>query len=143
MSSIRGIILGIRVTFETSSGNAAANFLDRSQLVKLKLRAMRAGVWFRGLPRIDRVLVDLTIQLVDCVRSVHLARSLLAVAGKLEGLLESKLKRAVREFGLEIVSKLSVLALGWGYNAARSWADDVGFARYWAVMRLNGHPGSG
>ena len=63
VSSIRGIVLGNRVTFETSSRNAAANFLDRSQLVKLKLRAMRAGVWFRGLPRLDRVLVDLTIDL--------------------------------------------------------------------------------
>jgi len=111
--------------------------------VKLKQRAMRAGVWFRGLHKIDRVLVDLTIQVTDCVRSVHLARSLLAVAGKLEGLLESRLRRAVREFGLAIACKLSALALGWGYGAARSWAVDVGFARFWAVMKLNGHPCNG
>ena len=128
---------------ETARRDGAANFLERSQLVKLKQRAMRAGVWFRGLPRIDRVLVDLTIQVADCVRSVHLARSLLAVAGKLEGLLESRLKRAVREFGLAIVRKLSAYALGWGYTAARAWASNEEFARYWAVMRLNGHPGLG
>ena len=128
---------------ETARRDGAANFLERSQLVKLKQRAMRAGVWFRGLPRIDRVLVDLTIQVADCVRSVHLARSLLAVAGKLEGLLESRLKRAVREFGLAIVAKLSAYALGWGYTAARTWASDGEFARYWAVMKLNGHPGLG
>jgi len=128
---------------ETARRDGAANFLERSQLVKLKQRAMRAGVWFRGLPRIDRVLVDLTIQVADCVRSVHLARSLLAVAGKLEGLLESRLKRAVREFGLAIVAKLSAYALGWGYTAARGWASDGEFARFWAVMRLNGHPGLG
>jgi hypothetical protein len=128
---------------ETTRKDGAANFLERSQLLKLKQRAMRAGVWFRGLPRIDRVLVDLTIQVADCVRSVNLARCLLAVAGKLEALLESKLKRAVREFGLAIVCKLSALALGWGYTAARAWASDREFARYWAVMRLNGHPGLG
>ena len=126
--------------FETARKDGAANFLDRSQLVKLKLRAMRAGVWFRGLSRIDRVLVDLTIQVADCVRSANLARCLLAVAGRLEGLLESRLKRAVREFGLAIITKLSAIALSWGHSAARSWVGDVNFARYWAVMRLNGHP---
>ena len=26
---------------------------------------MRAGVWYRALPRIDRVLVDLTIKVAD------------------------------------------------------------------------------
>ena len=128
---------------ETDLKNSTANFLDRAQLVKLRRRAMRAGVWFRSLPRIDRVLVDLSIHVVDCVRSVHLARCLFAVAGKLEGLLESKLKRAFREFGLPIASKISALALGWGYDAARFWADDLRFARFWAVMKLNGHPGLG
>jgi len=126
---------------EIARKDSTANFLERPQLVKLKLRAMRAGVWFRGLSRIDRVLVDLTIQVAECVRSPHLATSLLAVAGKLEMLLESKLKRAVREFGLALASKLSVLAQSWGYKAAVGWASDEGFARYWAVMKLNGHPG--
>ena len=143
MFEIRGMNPINRRVFETSRREPVANFLDRSQLVKLKQRAMRAGVWFRYLPRIDRVLVDLTIQVTDWVRSVHLARSLLAVAGKLEALLESRLNRAVREFGLAVVSKLSALALGWGYGAALAWANDVGFARFWAVMRLNGHPGLG
>jgi len=118
-----------------------SNFLDKEMLVKLKLRAMRAGVWFHGLPRIDRVLVDLTIKVADCVRSPHLARCLLAVAGKLEELLESKLGRAVREFGLSIASKLSVLAQSWGNKTAFGWASDKSFARYWAVMKLNGHNG--
>ncbi len=125
---------------KTGDNGVTSSFLDRSQLVKLKMRAMRAGVWFHGLPRIDRVLVDLTIQVADCVRSASLARCLLSVSRKLEGLLESKLKRAIREFGLEIVRKLSALALRWGCKSAFGWADDVGFARYWAVMKLNGHP---
>ena len=120
-----------------------SSFVSRAELVRLKSRAMRAGVWFRCLPRIDRVLLDLTIQVADCVRSVHLARCLLVVAGKLEGLLESRLKRAVREFGLALAAKFSGLASGWGYAAARVWANDVNFARFWAVMKLNGHPCNG
>ena len=132
------------MTFEAArAGGSGSNFLDRAQLVRLKQRAMRAGVWFRSLPRIDRVLVDLTIQVADCVRSVHLARSILAVAGKLESLLESRFRRAVREFGLVLAEKLSGFAVRWGYAEARSWASDMNFARFWAIIKLNGHPGLG
>jgi hypothetical protein len=115
----------------------APNFLDKATLVKLKLRAMRAGVWFRALPRIDRVLVDLTIQVADTIRSPHLARSILSIAGKLEGLLESRLQRAVREIGLPIAQKLSQFARKWGNKEATKWATDEGYARYWAAMKLN------
>ena len=117
-----------------------SNFLDRGTLVKLKSRAMRAGVWFRCLPRIDRVLVDLTIKVADYVRSPYLVRSLVAVAGKLEGFLESRLTRAIREFGVSLARKLSVFAQRWGNRSAAEWEGDPGFVRYWAVMKLNGHP---
>jgi len=115
----------------------STSFLDKATLLKLKLKAMRAGVWFRALPRIDRVLVDLTIKVADTIRSPHLARSILSVVGKLEGLLESRLQRAIREIGLPIAIKLSLFAQKWGNAAAKKWENDVGFARYWAAMRLN------
>lgn len=126
------------VTSEHRKGRS--DFLGRGTLVKLRSRAMRAGVWFRCLPRIDRVLVDLTIKVADCVRSPYLFGSLIAVAGKLEGLLESKLERAIREFGVPLARKLSVLAQRWGNWSAAEWGRDPGFVRYWAVMKLNGYP---
>jgi len=129
--------------FTTELQNRTFNFLDKATLVKLKLKAMRAGVWYRALPRIDRVLVDLTIKVAETIRSPHLARSILSIAGKLEGLLESKLQRAVREIGLPIAHKLSLFSQKWGNEAAEKWASDYGFARYWAAMKLNGHPCSG
>jgi hypothetical protein len=119
--------------------NSTSDFLNKAQLVKLRLKAMRAGVWYRALPRIDRVLVDLTIRVADTIRSPYLARSILSIAGKLEGLLESKLQRAVREFGLPIARKLSLFAQKWGNEAAGKWASDDGFARYWAAIKLNDH----
>jgi len=122
---------------QTAPQNSTFDFLDRETLVKLRLKAMRAGVWFRALPRIDRVLVDLTIKVADTIRSPYLARSILSIAGKLEGLLESKLQRAVREFGLPIAHKLSMFAQKWGNKTAEKWASDDGFARYWAAIKLN------
>ena len=115
-----------------------SGLLSAAQLFKLKLKAVRAGVWFKALPRIDRVLVDLTIRVARSVRSVALAERLLSVARKLEGLLESRVSRAIREVGFSLASKLGSYAQSWGYKDAGSWGSDSGFARYLAVMKLNG-----
>ena len=115
----------------------AFSFLSKAQLVKLRLKAVRAGVWFRALPRIDRVLVDLTIRVASSIRSVTLAKNLLAVARKLEGFLESGLLRAFREVGLPLAQKLGSLAQKWGNPSAESWPADSSFIKFLAVMRIN------
>ena len=116
---------------------ASGKSLTRLQLIKLKHKAIRAGVWFRALPRIDRVLVDLTIKVAQNIRSCSLARSVLSVARKLEGFLEGKVARAIREFGFSLASKLGVLAQGWGNKNGGQWRFDRTFAQYLAIMRLN------
>ena len=117
----------------------SSNFLEKLQLLRLKQKAMRAGVWYKALQRIDRVLIDLTMRVVDIVRSASLAKSILAIVRKLEELLESKLARAIRQIGFSLACKISAFAQQWGNKAAREWVNDVGFARYLAVMNLNGH----
>ena len=118
----------------------ASSFLNKAQLMKLRLKAIRAGVWFRALPRIDRVLVDLTIRVASSIRSVTLAKNLLAVTRKLEALLESKLGQAITEIGFPIACKISLFAQKWGNEGAKEWAKDVNFVRYLAVMDLDGKP---
>ena len=118
----------------------ASSFLTKTRLIKLKLKAIRAGVWFRALSRIDRVLVDLTIRVAQTIRSASLAKCILSVTRKLEGLLESKLARAMREIGFPLACKLSLFAQKWGNRDAQEWTKDMGFVRYLAVMKLNGHP---
>ena len=115
----------------------ASSFLNKAQLIKLRLKAMRAGVWFRALPRIDRVLVDLTIRVAGNVRSVTLAKCILAVTRKLEGFLESSLLRAFREVGFPLAQKLSLVAQKWGNNSAENWASDLSFMSFLAVMHIN------
>lgn len=117
---------------------SSSDFLDRTQLLKLKLRAMRAGVWFRGLRRIDRALVDLTLRVAVTVRSGLLARSLLSITRKLGEFLESKVGRAMREKGFSLAYELSQFAQTWGNRTARKWVNDMGFVRYLAVMQING-----
>lgn len=118
----------------------ASGYLQNGQLAVLRRRAMRAGVWFRRLPRIDRVLVDLTIKMVDSVRSVMLANSLLSVVGKLEGLLESRFARRVREIGFTLACKCSMFGVSWGNSSSKGWAGDPEYARFLAVMKINCGP---
>ena len=113
------------------------SFLNKTQLAKLRFRAIRAGVWFRALSRIDRVLIDLTIKVASSIRSATLARNILAVTKKLEGLLESRLLRAFRGVALQLAQKLSIAAQKWGNASAKRWASDVSFVTFLAVMHIN------
>jgi hypothetical protein len=123
--------------FKTAS-HETFSFLNKTQLIKLRLKAKRAGVWFRALPRIDRALVDLTIKVASNIRSTTLAKNILAVTRKLESLLESSLLRAFRGVANQLAQKLSVIAQKWGNTSAKNWASDVCFIRFLAVMHING-----
>jgi hypothetical protein len=114
--------------------NSASSIFTRYQLGKLKLKAIRAGVWFKALPRIDRVLVDLTIQVTENIRSAYLAKNIFAVVKKLEELLEGKFVRLTRTMGKAFAEKISMIAHRWGNIAAKSWSNDLSFARYLAVV---------
>jgi hypothetical protein len=119
---------------QTVMQNSSSRFLNRTELIKLKLKAIRAGVWFKALPKIDRVLVDLTIKVVDNIRSISLAKSIFAVVGKLEGLLESSVLKSLRLIGRPLAEKISLIAQKWGNASAKAWATDQSFAFFLAVM---------
>jgi len=123
--------------FETVPQEKDFRFLDSAQLAKLKRKAMRYGVWFRALRRIDRVLIDLTIKVACNVRSVVLAKSILALARKLEGIMESGFSRALREVGFQRAQKLSLVAQKWGNLSANEWSSDPSFAGFLAVLSIN------
>jgi hypothetical protein len=125
------------------SGAIQASFLSsfsRDRLIRLKLRALKSGVWFRVLRDVERALVDLTIRIVDRPRSPALIKSLLSVMGKLMDARETKVDVAVKEVGLFYARRLSLLAQKWGNKSAPWWMYDLSFARFIAVMHMNSMP---
>ncbi len=120
--------------------NASRFMFGKEKLRKLKLKAVRRGVWFRVLSRVDRALVDLTMKVVDGVRSFRLAEALFSVVEKLEVALEGRVSRALKEVGFPLARKLGLFAQKWGNEFARSWMSDVSFAKFLAVMHVN-NPG--
>ena len=112
-------------------------FLNKKQLVNLKTKAMRSGAWFKALQRIDRVLFDLTIRVVENIRSARLAKSINALARKLEDAIKRGFSSRLKAIGLPLAQKTSLTAQKLGNISANSWAFDSSFAIFLAVMHVN------
>ena len=94
--------------------------------------ALRHGVWFRTLSRVERGIMDLTVRYVDSVKSAKLAKVLTAIIQKLRFATESMTERLVRTVGISLAKKMSCIAVSWGNVSASNWAEDRAFARYLA-----------
>jgi hypothetical protein len=113
------------------------DFANTRQLAKLKAKALRSGVWFKALRRIDRALIDVTIKVAKVVRNAKLLKIIFTVANKLENALPSGLSQAIEEIGVPLAQKLSATALMLGNVSAGGWATDFRLARFLAVVHIN------
>jgi hypothetical protein len=106
-------------------------------LTQAKKLALRRGVWFRTLNRIERAIIDLTVKCVDSIKSGRLAKMLTAIIDKLQSAMESIVDRLVRTIGVPLAEKISCVAAGWGNVSAESWASDLSFAAFLAMMHTS------
>lgn len=102
------------------------------KLVEAKKIALRRGIWFRVLNRVERGVLDLTVRYIDSIRSATLANVLTVILEKLKLASESIADRLVRTVGISLAQKASSIAVSWGNKSARKWAEDLAFARYLA-----------
>jgi len=108
---------------------------SRSELVALKRNALRRGVWFRVLSRIDRATIDLTIRCVERIRSATLARVIVGIVEKIEDAMKGFIVRA-EAVGRLLAERAVELALSWGNTEASDWKGDLDFVRYLGAMIL-------
>jgi hypothetical protein len=111
--------------------------LTREALAKLRLKALRRGVWFRDLKHSERKLLSLTIRVVQRVHSFILAKLVSRIVGKLCEAMESRIFRLMRTEGRTLAEKISKIGQAWGNRAAKSWAKDSGFIQYLTINSLS------
>ena len=114
--------------------------LSRNELVKVKTRALRKGVWYSVLTKVERACMDLVIKVVEMVRSRLLIKVLYSLLKKLEEAMESQIWRLMREIGSNVALKLSRIAQEWGHKSAAQWAKDKNFIKYLTVTHMNAPP---
>lgn len=111
--------------------------ISRSELLKVKNRALRKGVWYSALNRVERACIDLVIKLVERVRSRLLSNVLSSVLMKLDEAMESCVRRLTRDVGSKFATQLSKIAQTWGNKSAARWATDLGFMQYLTITHMN------
>lgn len=111
--------------------------LTRVELNKIKVRAIRRGLWFKLLSRVERASVDLTLKVVKRVRSHLLAKVLTSIVKKLLEAMESKVACMMKKVGINLAQKLSRIALNWGNKFAVHWAEDPSFMQFLTVTYMN------
>lgn len=116
---------------------------SRVELVSVRRRAVRRGVWFRVLSRVERGVVDLTIRCVERVRSPTLAGVIGRVLAKLAEVMRSGVERLMETVGCSLARRIAKLAVSWGLLEAEKWASDKGFIKYLTIMGMNTRESSG
>ena len=110
-----------------------SGFPSIGRLAEAKMLALRRGVWFRVLDRVERGIIDLTVRYVVCIKSGKLAKVVTAIMEKLQSAAESIVGKLVRTVGLPLARKISEIAVSWGNRLASMWADDRSFAEFLVV----------
>lgn len=120
--------------------------LTREALAKLRLKALRYGVWFRKLSRDERTLLELVIRVTDKVRSFLLAKLLSRILNKLLEAMGGiqvvigQVAYKMKTDGLPLALRLSQIGQSWGNRSAARWPTDLGFVRYLTIMCMNRPP---
>jgi len=111
--------------------------LTRQGLMKVRTRALRKGVWFKALSRIERSIVDLTIRCVERVHSDVLMKMVVAILDKLLETLEEEYLKRVERVGREIAEKICEIACRWGNPYAWTWKYDKSFVKFLGINAMN------
>jgi hypothetical protein len=115
----------------------ADGYLSIGKLVTAKKTALRHGVWFRALNKLERGVLDLTTRYVACIKSTKLATVVTAILEKLKLASESMMDCLARTVGLPLAQKTSLIAQKLGNSSAKKWATDISFAWFLAIMSSN------
>ena len=102
-------------------------------LAQTKRFALRRGIWYRILNRIERATIDLTLRYVDSIKSSKLAKMITAIVDKLQTAMQSRLDRLVGTVGVALAIRISETAIELGNKRAYLWAKDPGFAKFLVV----------
>ena len=116
---------------------------EKRFLADIKRKALRRGVWFSALDRVERGILTLTGRLVDRVRSTALCVELVKILAKIRDASKSGFVRRMEEYGIGKAEELVRIAMDWGNWAARDWIMDARFVKYLTVIDMNQIPGFG
>lgn len=109
---------------------------DSVFLLKLRNEALRKGVWFRVLDRVERSIVNLVPRCTQKPKNAKLIDVLTKIVVKIRNALRSRMDNLINQVGRPLARRLGLIAQKWGHKTAYKWAADKGFSEYLAIVAL-------
>lgn len=106
-------------------------------LERLRNRALRVGVYFRRLTRVERAIVDLSIKCQAKFKSKTFVKTISAIVAKILQALSNTFMAKVLRIGREMAGRASKTAQSWGNMPAAAWKDDPRFILYMGITALS------
>ena len=114
----------------------AGGVITRGVLVAVRRVALRAGVYFRAISRLERALMECAVRVVRVVWSDTLAKLLMRIILKLVQAVRQMPLALAEYMGAKMARQTAKIAQKWGYKEAKSWEYDINFMRYQALNYL-------
>jgi hypothetical protein len=128
------IVLGSNVVQKAIGSMSLCSIETLSALRRFSLRKR---IWYSSLTGVERSIVNLTIKIVDEIRSPLLAKTIKQVLLKLSNALKSGYMYRFEAAGRPIAERLGEVAFSWGNKAALSWKNDISYIRWLGMSQLN------
>ena len=109
--------------------------------MSIRAKALRKRVWYKALDKLERGIMNLTISIVDRVKSDTLAKELVKIIVKIRDASKSAFIRQVECYGVNKVQDIVAQANRFGSRVADEWLRDVGFAWLLTLNMLHSPPG--
>ena len=113
-----------------------ALMLSKEFLREVRGIALRKRVWYRALDEIERGIVNLTISVVESVKSPTLVREISKILAKLREAFKSAFIKHVENYGFKKLMDVINVAVSLGNVEALKWGSES-FARLLAVNNYN------
>lgn len=111
--------------------------ISAEHLRQVRRLARRKRVWYRALDGIERNIVNLTIRVVERVKSNTLADQLTTILDKLREAMKSAFIRHCESYGVDRLREVIEIALSFGSVRALGWSGDESMVRLLALNNMH------
>jgi hypothetical protein len=106
----------------------------RRFLYDLRIKALKKGIWYKTTSRLERGIINLSIKILDKVKSSALGIEIVNIVANLKKMLKSPFLKHMETYGIKQASKIAEYASILGYNGAKSLFHDNDYVRYITLL---------
>ena len=103
--------------------------LSKKYIKEVRNKALRRHIWYNTLDTIERGIINLTINIVDNVQSLTLAKEIMKIIKKLLDASKSEFTKHYENIGLQMAKNRVSIAVNFGNTSAKSWLMNESFAK--------------